>query len=67
MTQEQIKEKIEFQWNKKAHSKIDWLGLEQTIKDIMRLCEDKEIDAGLALATIDEAMGAYLRRGMVFK
>jgi hypothetical protein len=67
MTHEEIKAKIDTQWNKRVHSKIEWLELENIIHDMMVLCRDGEIDARRALTTIDEAMGAYLRRGVVFE
>lgn len=70
-----LKNKIDAEWDKPAHSKTDWLGLERTIKDILTIVRDSsvglengggEVSEREALLLIDEAMGAFLRRGTVF-
>jgi hypothetical protein len=43
--------------------KIDWLGFETAIRDILRLTASGGISAFRALVLIDEITAAYTRRG----
>lgn len=65
-TADQIKEEIERQWNKKAHSKTEWLVFESIIKDTLSLVKFSNLEPKQGLLLIDEALGAFLRRGQVF-
>jgi hypothetical protein len=42
---------------------MDWLGLESTIRDILRLVSQGRIEDRTAFILIDDAMAAYTRRG----
>lgn len=55
-----IRDRIEAHWDAKS-MKMDWLGLEQILQDILR-----EANPTPTLLLIDEAIGAYTRRGQVY-
>lgn len=62
-TREEIRYHLEDVWAKKQR-KIDWLGLEHTLRDILRAYKNGgQYDAWEALAGVDEALAAYTGRG----
>ena len=67
---EKIAERIALQWSTKG-MKVDWLALETILRDILRgyrgaaeVCPSHQPEAArIALGRIDEALGAWTRRG----
>lgn len=63
-TPEEIRAEIQREWDKKVHIVVDWLALENTIRDALRLCaEGDPAFATVAIELIDDAVAAFTRRG----
>lgn len=59
-----IEERINEEWDKKAgHLKINFLEFEDVLRSILRGVKREEIKASEAVELIDEALGAFTRRG----
>ena len=57
-----IRNRLDSQWDEKAR-KMDWLGLEDILCDILRLPNDGVITDSHKLTLIKEAIDAYTKRG----
>jgi hypothetical protein len=57
-----IYERTQALWDRPGHSKLNWLELEQLLRDIL-----KNHQPTPALRQIDEAIGAFTRRGCVYE
>lgn len=58
-----VEQHINAVWDKTRLGKVDWLGLEVTIRDILSLVGEGKVAGPRALVLIDEAQAAYTRRG----
>lgn len=64
MDSQQIQEVITKQWNKKSIS-IDWLTLENCVRDTLWEYEKGKITSETSLTLIDNIFAAFTRRGNV--
>jgi hypothetical protein len=68
-----IQKRLDDLWDKPGHSKLDWLELEQLLRDILCAARHKKaIQNGRNenvdyLMAIDEAIAAFTRRGYTYR
>lgn len=59
---EEWREEIKWRLNKMPE-KINWLGLESRLKEILTEFEDKMMSQGETIVRIDETLAAFIKRG----
>ncbi len=69
---QELRARIGAQWDARGRPKMDWLGLEDVLRDILRAYKEgdpgpgeTQTSAGQALALVDEALAAWTKRGGV--